>query len=516
MHLNFVLLVILAILNNSCISITYPNVILEKPIVTCEPERILIQVRTSKSDPSHIYAEDHINDPNCAFRNTNQFTLSLGNCGMTVKKTKNPASIICRICITVQLHPFFITNNDRSYCAQCVYLDTDVIDNLHQSLSVSDSVPFDLEPQFNLLSPRCSYQIRRNSIDGPLIRYALLGETVYHVWKCYGENFQILVQNCYVEDGEGNHILIISSDGCGVDKYILETPIYSLDRRTASQEMHVFKFAGKAITRFTCQIRICSSSNDSCHISAPYIQCPRNDTETNKPTGAFVQGPLTASAPKEISTETAIIATTDGGSWDVTTGKLDSIISPVHSESVTAITKVPEAEEPFFISATDDYEFFPESKSAFPPSIKPPSRNHEEMQTESNVYQQRKKRNFFINKLTKRDVSLETSKSNKDHFTSYDVSEVLTVLESPDDIAYFESKYPLAETRHDASVRGTTNVRSGALTKYMPQFVLMTLMGIIALSVILIIITISCIIYSGSRNRVFTSPIKIGGLRYQI
>uniref|UniRef100_A0A1I7VLQ1 Uncharacterized protein n=1 Tax=Loa loa TaxID=7209 RepID=A0A1I7VLQ1_LOALO len=43
-----------------------------------------------------------------------------------------------------------------------------------------DSVPSDLEPQFDLTGSRCNYQIKRNSIEGPLIRYASLGETVYH------------------------------------------------------------------------------------------------------------------------------------------------------------------------------------------------------------------------------------------------------------------------------------------------------------------------------------------------
>ncbi|CAG9530959.1 unnamed protein product [Cercopithifilaria johnstoni] len=484
MHSNFILLVILTILNDSCISIMYPNITLEKPIVTCEPEEILIQIRTSKSDPSHIYAGDYISDPNCSSRSTSQLTLSLGKCGMTIEQTKDPASTIYRICITVQLHPFFITDSDRSYCIQCVYRNTGIIDDLQQSLSVSNSAPSILEPQFNFVAPRCSYQIRRNSIDGPPIRYALLGETVYHVWKCYGENFQILVQNCYVEDGEGNHILIISNNGCGVDQYILETPVYSLDRKTASQEMHVFKFAGKAISRFKCQIQICSPSNDSCH---PYVQCARNkerdmernkstgDTERNKSTGdtkkntsigggEFALGSSIAPASQEISTETTTIA-------------------------ITAVTKLPEAEA-FFISATDDYGFYLESGNAFPPSIQPPlSRNREEeIQVEPSPYQRRAKRNFF----TKRDITLKTSKSNEDHFPSYDVIGVLTVLESPNDVAYFESKYPLVGTRHGIAIRGITIARKRSLMESMLQFVFFALIGIIALSAILITITIPC------------------------
>uniref|UniRef100_A0A0R3S241 ZP domain-containing protein n=1 Tax=Elaeophora elaphi TaxID=1147741 RepID=A0A0R3S241_9BILA len=496
----------------------YPNVILEKPIVTCEPERILVQIQTSKSGPSYIYAEDHIADPNCTSRNTNHLILPLGNCGMIVKKTKNPASIIYRICISVQLHPFFITDSDRSYCAQCVYLDTDVIDDLQQSLSVSDSAPYDLEPQYDQVLPKCSYQIRRNSIEGPLIHYALLGETVYHVWKCYGENFQILVQNCYVEDGAGNHILIIRSDGCSVDQYILETPIYSLDRRTASQEMHVFKFAGKAITRFTCQIRICSLSNDSCQISAPYIQCPKNE-EKKEPTSAFVQdSSIITSAPQEMLAKTTIITATGKDSWNLLTGKLDLITSPEYSESVTATTKTPEVEQTFVVSETDDYGFDLESNSAFPPSIQPSSRSHEEVEIEEpSIYERRVKWNFLTNRPTKRNVSLKPSKSSKDHFPPYDVSGVITILESPDDVAYLESKYPSAGRRRDTALRGiATNASHRPLMKCMPQIVFLTLVGIIALSVILMSIIIPYFTKCRHRNATFTSPIKINRLRHQI
>ncbi|VDN89102.1 unnamed protein product [Brugia pahangi] len=509
----------ITILSSNYFSVIYSNAILEKPIVTCEPERIHIQIQTNESNPSHIYAEDHIGDPDCATRDASQLTLLLGNCGMTIKKTKNPSSVIYKICITVQLHPVFITDNDRSYCAQCVYLGTDIIEDFQQSLSVSESASSDLEPKFDLVTPRCSYQIRRNSIDGPLIRYALVGETVYHVWKCYGENFQILVQNCYVEDGEGNHILIISGDGCGVDQYILQTPVYSLDRRTASQVMHVFKFAGKAITRFTCEIRICVPSSDNCHLSAPYVRCPRreeNDRESNNSSGAFipmipVNGTSTADAAQEKSTEITI----GKGSWNVTTRKLNLITPPQHLLSTTTITESSDIEEPFFISAADNYGFYSESSDAMPPSVQPLPRNSEkEIQVEPSIYERRAKRNSFTNRLTKKDAFLDSSKKN--HYSSYDVSGVITVLESPDQVAYFEKKYPSTGTRHDTTILGITDTVRRSLVKCMPQLIFLALIGVIVLSIILISVTISCITHHRSCNHIIISRTKNGELWHQI
>ncbi|EJW77786.1 hypothetical protein WUBG_11305, partial [Wuchereria bancrofti] len=465
-------------------------------------------VQTNESNPSHIYAEDHIGDPDCAIREANQLTLLLGNCGMTIKKTKNPSSVIYKICITVQLHPVFITDNDRSYCAQCVYLGTDVIEDLQQSLSVSESVSSDLEPKFDLVTPRCSYQIRRNSVDGPLIRYALLGETVYHVWKCYGENFQILVQNCYVEDGEGNHILIISADGCGVDQYILQTPVYSLDRRTASQEMHVFKFAGKAITRFTCQIRICAPSNDSCQLSAPYVQCPRSEKdgrESGKSSGAFVpltsaNGTLTANAAQEIST--------NKGSWNVTTRKLNLITPPPHLRSFTESS---DAEEPFLYRQLMIMGFIWRVATRCHHPC-----NHYQgiLKKKYNIYKRRAKRNSFTNRLAKKDSFMESSK--KDHYSSYDVSGVITVLESPDQVAYFEKKYPSTGARHGTTIPGITDTVRRSLVKCMPQLIFLALIGVIVLSVVLMSVTISCITHHRSCNNILTSRTKNGKLWRQI
>lgn len=68
-------------------------------------------------------------------------------------------------------------------------------------------------------------------------------EVSSHLWKWLGvsarcaipENTGILVQNCYVEDGQGNRILVIDQNGCGVDQYVMPTPEYSADLTTAFQ-----------------------------------------------------------------------------------------------------------------------------------------------------------------------------------------------------------------------------------------------------------------------------------------
>ncbi|WKX95546.1 hypothetical protein Q1695_012199 [Nippostrongylus brasiliensis] len=252
----------------------YPNEITDQPLVLCEPERILIKVRTTSSNPSHIYADDFPDDPDCSSRNMNKIALRHGKCGMSTERTDNPSGIIQRVCISVQLHPLFVTESDRSYCAQCVYVHSQVLDDFESTLDISDAVPTELAPQFDVEKmPKCSYTIRKGSESGPEVRYAAVGESVYHVWQCAGENAGILVQNCFVEDGQGNRILVIDQNGCGVDQYVMPTPEYSADLTTAFQETHVFKFAHKTVTRFICQIRICMRSEE-CQNLTPPTTCP--------------------------------------------------------------------------------------------------------------------------------------------------------------------------------------------------------------------------------------------------
>lgn len=98
---------------------------------------------------------------------------------------------------------------------------------------------------------------------------------------------------------------------------------------------------------------------------------------TNRPSSTFVQAPSTnriqtVSATRELSLETTTIATMSKGSWNVATKKLDLIALPA------TVTEAPVAEEPFFLSSTDNYGFYMESSNALPPAIQPSSRNSED------------------------------------------------------------------------------------------------------------------------------------------
>ncbi|KAF8363561.1 cutl-5 [Pristionchus pacificus] len=283
----FLLLVTCSLFGNA---VKYPNEIEETPTVICEKDQIVVKIKTSSSNPSLIYADDFGEDPECSTRNRNLIEIKHGKCGMSTERTEDPMGAVQRVCISVQLHPMFVTEADRSYCVQCVYVEQHVLKDFEQSLDVSEAPATELAPQFDFQTvPKCVYSIRKGSPTGPPAHYAVIGDAVYHVWQCDGNNHGILVQNCYVEDGQGNRILIIDQDGF---------------------ETHVFKFAQKTVTRFACQIRICVQGED-CHRLAPPKQCP-SSSERNAAAAVVVSS--TAAAEAATNADDAAVESATTGS----------------------------------------------------------------------------------------------------------------------------------------------------------------------------------------------------------
>ncbi|TMS35689.1 hypothetical protein L596_003034 [Steinernema carpocapsae] len=365
----------------------YPNEIIETPTVVCESDRIIIKVRTTSSNPSLIYAEEYHENPDCVVRHMNKIQIFHNNCGMSTEKMKNPSGTTYRICLAVQIHPLFVTEADRSYCAQCVYMDSNVVEDLQQTIAVSESAPNELDPQFDEFStPRCSYSIRRGTVDGPPIHYATIGEKVFHVWQCENDHIGMLVQNCYVEDMQGNKILIVDQNGCGVDQYVLSTPQYSSDLKTAYQESHVFKFAEKTVTRFTCQLRLCMNHENGCDGISPPNCGTREDEDA-----AVHSKPIALQPPPS---------------------------SSIHEDD-------------------DMLQYDRVDKK--PPSISPTSFVHGVQNTFNKINRDRRQIILFGNGSQFATVRKE-DQNLADELPELDVVGVLRVLDTPEDVEYFEER----------------------------------------------------------------------------
>lgn len=111
--------------------------------------------------------------------------------------------------------------------------------------------------------PTCKYTIRKDELDGDLLKYAQVGDTVVHRWECDSTGYGMLVHNCYVEDGQGEKRQVIDERGCHVD-LVLGDPTYTKDLNMAYRESSVFKFADKVGVRFFCEIKLCLREDDGC------------------------------------------------------------------------------------------------------------------------------------------------------------------------------------------------------------------------------------------------------------
>ena len=61
--------------------------------------------------------------------------------------------------------------------------------------------------------PLCSYTIRKDELNGPVLRYAKVGDQVVHRWECPSEMYGMLVHTCFVEDGQGEKREVIDERG---------------------------------------------------------------------------------------------------------------------------------------------------------------------------------------------------------------------------------------------------------------------------------------------------------------
>ena len=143
--------------------------------------------------------------------------------------------------------------------------------------------------------PQCTYSVRQGSADGSAVKYAQIGEPVYHVWvcccltECSGHKIahrnarathtifllrtamwttvKATASRCSTTEGV-NELRIIqhpNNHRCSIDPVVMGDLTYeSGGNARAWVEAHVFKYADRPSLQFQCVVQLCNRGDTEC------------------------------------------------------------------------------------------------------------------------------------------------------------------------------------------------------------------------------------------------------------
>ncbi|CAJ0578611.1 unnamed protein product, partial [Mesorhabditis spiculigera] len=251
------------------------------PDIICGPDRIGVRASTKKPFDGYVFVMDHFHEEDCRagpekFMDPRSIgiTVPFSSCNVHRYRSLNPRGIFVEMTVVFMFHSMFMTKVDQMVKIQCFYMESEKTVNVPLSVSM-------LTTQFRekvYQMPVCTYTLRKGAPDGPIVRYASLGDSVFHRWECLEveekDTFGMLVHSCYVDNGYGDKVDVLTENGCGLDAIILETPDYDSSLRLATRPYHVFKYADRPVLQFQCQITLCIKYGGGCDGVTPPVGCP--------------------------------------------------------------------------------------------------------------------------------------------------------------------------------------------------------------------------------------------------
>uniref|UniRef100_A0A8R1DVX0 ZP domain-containing protein n=1 Tax=Caenorhabditis japonica TaxID=281687 RepID=A0A8R1DVX0_CAEJA len=282
-HLILLILLLLIATTTAHAIVEFDNHISEEPEVSCHNGFMRLRVNTDNNAPSHLFVKGH-------FRKV------------------NPKGMAYTLTVVVQLHPLFTTKVDRAYRLRCFYKEAEKA--VGAEVSVSDPTPVQLQDESE--QPVCSYTIHKESPNGPIAKYAQLGDVLYHVWECPSETYEMAVYDCDVIGGDVYSKKVIGQNGCSEDMYIMPNLVYNENRTRAFVNSNAFNFPDQNSVRISCKIRICATLSETC--VQPKCDAPASSIdESTEPIGRELDRDeliTTPEAPTSTTTSTTTTTTT--------------------------------------------------------------------------------------------------------------------------------------------------------------------------------------------------------------
>ena len=119
--------------------------------------------------------------------------------------------------------------------------------------------------------PRCRYEVVDPFSKEPL-SVVSVGSKLLHRWVCDSsapDLWCMTVHSCFIEDGSGTEFMILTDEGCAIDRFLLDNLEYGPRALEAQKEAHAIKFADKVVVNFQCSIRLDIKDGE-----CPIPKCP--------------------------------------------------------------------------------------------------------------------------------------------------------------------------------------------------------------------------------------------------
>uniref|UniRef100_A0A915KWI2 ZP domain-containing protein n=1 Tax=Romanomermis culicivorax TaxID=13658 RepID=A0A915KWI2_ROMCU len=101
----------------------------------------------------------------------------------------DPPGLLVSSILVVSFHPMFVTKTDKAFHVKCFYLTSEkpVTTGLDVSMFSTQMVT-QKSP-----TPTCKYEVLDNGPNGSPLKYAVVGQEVYHKWTCESEISKVTV-----------------------------------------------------------------------------------------------------------------------------------------------------------------------------------------------------------------------------------------------------------------------------------------------------------------------------------
>uniref|UniRef100_A0A914X8G3 ZP domain-containing protein n=1 Tax=Plectus sambesii TaxID=2011161 RepID=A0A914X8G3_9BILA len=256
-------------------SIPIDNEVVGPINISCVGSGVVVNFKTKNTFEGRVYLRGPSENSDCPTEvghvdDAGVFVLPFTDCNMRKRRLAGESGDEAPInMVTISFHPLgIITEADRAFKVECRDQSLDLM--LTQSFEVS-MLPTEasrvLRPQSS-----CTYTIRAWSLQGPIVKFANVGDTVFHIWECRNDEYAMFVHSCFASSRNESEIPLVDQSGCSLDRYIMSNLTYSENMLRAYAYADVFKFMDLSNLSFKCKVELCHKTDINC-TSRPLSTC---------------------------------------------------------------------------------------------------------------------------------------------------------------------------------------------------------------------------------------------------